>query len=173
MSSTATTDRAATESGSVATAASSGTTACIDGNEAAAKVAYALSEVIAIYPITPASAMGEQRELRVFTIDATRIARELKMPGRINTIMQPCFFALTDVMELGQAIGAIKASIETAYGRRGRLIAERNDAAVDRALVELAEVTVPDRMPPSPGPPKPLRRRGGTYECQQTARTYG
>ena len=35
------------------------TTACIDGNEAAAKVAYSLSEVIAIYPITPASAMGE------------------------------------------------------------------------------------------------------------------
>jgi len=90
-----------------------------------------------------------ERELRVFTIDATRIARELKMPGRINTIMQPCFFALTDVMELDRAIGAIKASIETAYGRRGRLIVERNDAAVDQALVELAEVTVPDRMPPS------------------------
>ena len=35
------------------------TTACIDGNEATAKVAYALSEVVAIYPITPASTMGE------------------------------------------------------------------------------------------------------------------
>ena len=35
------------------------TTACIDGNEAAARVAYALSEVVAIYPITPASPMGE------------------------------------------------------------------------------------------------------------------
>jgi pyruvate-ferredoxin/flavodoxin oxidoreductase len=84
-----------------------------------------------------------RRELRVFTIDATRIARELKMPGRINTIMQPCFFALTDVMELDRAIAAIKASIEHAYGRRGRLIVERNDAAVDRAIAELAEVPVP------------------------------
>lgn len=89
-----------------------------------------------------------ERELRVFTIDATRIARELKMPGRINTIMQPCFFALTDVMDLDRAIGAIKASIESAYGRRGRLIVERNDAAVDQALLQLAEVTVPP-MPPS------------------------
>lgn len=35
------------------------TTACIDGNEAAARVAHACSEVIAIYPITPASPMGE------------------------------------------------------------------------------------------------------------------
>jgi pyruvate-ferredoxin/flavodoxin oxidoreductase len=84
-----------------------------------------------------------ERELRVFTIDATRIARELKMPGRINTIMQPCFFALTDVMELDRAIGAIKASIDKAYGRRGRLVVERNEAAVDRALSELVEVTVP------------------------------
>jgi pyruvate-ferredoxin/flavodoxin oxidoreductase len=84
-----------------------------------------------------------ERELRVFTIDATRIARELKMPGRINTIMQPCFFALTDVMPLERAIGAIKESIEDAYGRRGRLIVERNEAAVDRAIAELAEVPVP------------------------------
>ena len=37
-------------------------TACVDGNEAAARVAYALSEVIAIYPITPASPMGEHAD---------------------------------------------------------------------------------------------------------------
>ncbi len=90
-----------------------------------------------------------ERELRVFTIDATRIARELKMPGRINTIMQPCFFALTDVMELDRAVAAIKTSIADAYGRRGRLIVERNEAAVDRAIAELAEVTPPPAMPSS------------------------
>jgi pyruvate-ferredoxin/flavodoxin oxidoreductase len=90
-----------------------------------------------------------ERNLRVFTIDATRIARELKMPGRINTIMQPCFFALTDVMDVDRAVGAIKASIGAAYGRRGRLIVERNEAAVDRAIAELARVDVPPAMPPS------------------------
>jgi pyruvate-ferredoxin/flavodoxin oxidoreductase len=92
-----------------------------------------------------------ERNLQVFTIDATRIARELKMPGRINTIMQPCFFALTDVMDLDRAVAAIKASIEAAYGRRGRLIVERNEAAVDRAIAELArvDVPVPSAMTPS------------------------
>jgi pyruvate-ferredoxin/flavodoxin oxidoreductase len=89
------------------------------------------------------------RGLRVFTIDATRIARELKMPGRINTIMQPCFFALTDVMDLDRAITAIKAAISSTYGRRGRLIVERNEAAVDRAIGELAQVAVPTEMPAS------------------------
>jgi pyruvate-ferredoxin/flavodoxin oxidoreductase len=88
-----------------------------------------------------------ERNLRVFTIDATRIARELKMPGRINTIMQPCFFALTDVMDLDRAVGAIKESISAAYGRRGRLIVERNEAAVDRAIAELARVDVPVTVP--------------------------
>jgi pyruvate-ferredoxin/flavodoxin oxidoreductase len=83
------------------------------------------------------------KRLRVFTIDAARIARELQMPGRINTVMQPCFFALADVMERDEAITAIKRSIEKTYGRRGRSIVERNHAAVDRALGELAEVIVP------------------------------
>jgi pyruvate-ferredoxin/flavodoxin oxidoreductase len=89
-----------------------------------------------------------EQDLRLFTIDATRIARELGMRGRINTVMQPCFFALTGVMELDRAVAAIKESSRAAYGRRGQLIVERNEAAVDRALVELTEVTVPEAASP-------------------------
>jgi pyruvate-ferredoxin/flavodoxin oxidoreductase len=84
-----------------------------------------------------------ERELRVFTIDAARVAREEGLAGRINTIMQPCYFELAGVMPVDEAIEQIKASVEQAYGRRGRLIVERNSAAIDRALDELAEVTVP------------------------------
>ena len=76
-----------------------------------------------------------ERKVRVFTIDAARVARELGMPGRINTVMQPCFFALANVMDTDQAIAAIKESIEKAYGRRGRLVVERNQAAVDMAIM--------------------------------------
>ncbi len=84
------------------------------------------------------------RNVRVFTIDAARVARELGMPGRINTVMQPCFFALANVMDPDQAIAAIKKSIEDAYGRRGRLVVERNQAAVDMALGEMTELAVPE-----------------------------
>jgi pyruvate-ferredoxin/flavodoxin oxidoreductase len=84
-----------------------------------------------------------ERRLRVFTIDAARIAREEGLAGRINTIMQPCYFALADVMPVGEAIDEIKASVEHAYGRRGRLIVERNSAAIDRALDGLTEIRVP------------------------------
>ncbi len=83
------------------------------------------------------------RKVRLFTIDAARVARELGMPGRINTVMQPCFFALAEVMDTDQAVAAIKRSIEYAYGRRGQLVVERNQAAVDMALGEMSEVVVP------------------------------
>ncbi len=81
--------------------------------------------------------------LRLFVIDAAAIARDVGMAGRINTVMQPCFFALADVMPLDEAISAIKTSVEETYGRRGRLIVERNHAAIDRALDEMQEVAIP------------------------------
>ncbi|MEO1055385.1 MAG: pyruvate:ferredoxin (flavodoxin) oxidoreductase [Actinomycetota bacterium] len=87
-----------------------------------------------------------ERNLSVYAIDAARIARELRMPGRINTVMQPCFFALADVMPVDDAVAAIKASIADAYGRRGRLVVERNETAVDRALEEMTPVPLPDAI---------------------------
>ncbi len=81
--------------------------------------------------------------LRVFTVDAAKIAAELKMPGRINMVMQPCYFALTDILPLDDAIAAINQSISDTYGRRGHSIVERNQQAVTRALAELQEVSVP------------------------------
>jgi pyruvate-ferredoxin/flavodoxin oxidoreductase len=87
-----------------------------------------------------------ERQLKVFTVDAARVARELGMPGRINTVMQPCFFALVGVLPRDQAIDAIKASITATYQKRGPLVVERNHAAVDRSLSALAEVVVPDTV---------------------------
>ena len=65
------------------------------------------------------------------------------MGNRINTIMQPCFFALSGVLPADEAIARIKVSVEDAYGRRGGAIVERNFAAIDAALDRLEQVTVP------------------------------
>ncbi len=88
------------------------------------------------------------RRLRVFTVDATRIAAEVGLPGRINTVMQPCFFALIGVMDPDDARDAVRQSIVDAYQRRGQHVVDRNQAAVDLALQELAEVTVPESARP-------------------------
>ena len=63
------------------------------------------------------------------------------MGGRVNTVMQTCFFAISGVLPRDEAIAAIKHSIEKTYGKRGEAVVRKNWAAVDRALEHLAEVT--------------------------------
>ena len=83
------------------------------------------------------------KRLRFFVIDATRVARDAGLPGRVNTILQACFFALAGVLPQIEAIAAIKGAIQKTYAKRGATVLERNYAAVDLALEELHEVAVP------------------------------
>jgi pyruvate-ferredoxin/flavodoxin oxidoreductase len=78
--------------------------------------------------------------LRLHVVDAKRVAHEAHLPGRVNTVLQTCFFALSDVLPLEEAIAAIKHAIEKTYGRKGREMVERNFAAVDGALAALHEI---------------------------------
>lgn len=84
-----------------------------------------------------------QKKAKFYVIDATRVARESGMGGRINTVMQVCFFALAGVLPREQAIAAIKESIKKTYGRKGEDVVQKNIAAVDNALANLHEVQVP------------------------------
>jgi len=83
------------------------------------------------------------KRLRFFVVDATRVARDAGLPGRVNTVLQACFFKLSGVLPQDQAIEAIKAAIQRTYAKRGPAVLERNFAAVDLAVAELHEVTVP------------------------------
>ncbi len=83
------------------------------------------------------------RRLRVFAIDAYRVARENGMGGRINTIMQTCFFAISGVLPREEALAKIKASIEKTYARKGAEVVAKNFAAVDNTLAALWQLEVP------------------------------
>ncbi|MCY2959169.1 MAG: pyruvate:ferredoxin (flavodoxin) oxidoreductase [Planctomycetota bacterium] len=84
-----------------------------------------------------------EKKLRLFVVDADRIAREAGLGGRINTVMQTCFFALSGVLPRDEAIERIKHAIEKSYGGRGRRLLEMNFAAVDASLGGMHEVKVP------------------------------
>ncbi|HEX9258534.1 MAG TPA: 2-oxoacid:acceptor oxidoreductase family protein, partial [Acidimicrobiales bacterium] len=84
--------------------------------------------------------------LRLHTIDATRVARDAGIPGRINTVMQTCFFALSNVLPIDEAIDRLKETITKTYGKRGEVVIERNVAAVDHALAHLHAVRVPETV---------------------------
>ncbi len=85
------------------------------------------------------------RDLEFWVIDASMVAREAGMGGRINTVMQPCFFSLSGVLPQERALAAIRESIQHGYGKRGRVVVRRNLAAVDAALHALHRVTPPSQ----------------------------
>lgn len=84
-----------------------------------------------------------EKKLRLFVIDAHSVARQAGMAGRVNVIMQTCFFALSGVLPRDEAIACIKHAIEKSYGKKGGEIVTRNFAAVDAALAHLYEVPLP------------------------------
>jgi pyruvate-ferredoxin/flavodoxin oxidoreductase len=92
------------------------------------------------------------KRIRFYVIDADRVANDVGMAGRINTIMQTCFFAISGVLPREEAIRKIKDAIEATYGRKGRELVEKNFAAVDRTLEHLYEVRVPGQATSTRGP---------------------
>ncbi len=82
------------------------------------------------------------KKIKVYTIDAQKVAEDSGMGRRINTVMQVCFFAISGVFPREQAISAIKNSIIKTYGRKGEEIVNMNLKAVDNTLEHLHEVPV-------------------------------
>jgi pyruvate-ferredoxin/flavodoxin oxidoreductase len=91
---------------------------------------------------TPLQASLVAKKAKFFVIDATKVARDSGMGGRINTIMQVCFFALSGVLPREKAIESIKYSIKKTYGKKGEEVVAKNLKAVDNTLEHLHEVPV-------------------------------
>jgi len=87
-----------------------------------------------------------ERGARFFVIDANKVARSAGMSGRINTVMQTCFFAIAGVLPPAEAIASIKDSIRKSYRKKGDEIVAMNLRAVDETLAHLYEVEVPAKV---------------------------
>jgi pyruvate-ferredoxin/flavodoxin oxidoreductase len=87
-----------------------------------------------------------EKQLKLYVIDAYKVAKMTGMGGRINTIMQTCFFAISGVLPREEAIEAIKHSIKKTYGKKGEDIVKQNFMAVDQTLANLFEVKVPAKV---------------------------
>jgi len=87
-----------------------------------------------------------EKKLRFFVIDGYEVAKQAGMGGRINTVMQTCFFAISGVLPRADAIESIKMAIKKTYGKRGESVVKKNWAAVDMAVDHMHEVTVPGEV---------------------------
>ena len=106
---------------------------------------YSKDEIWSKLP-TPVQESLIAKKAKFYVIDATKVARDSGMGGRINTIMQVCFFALSGVLPRDKAIESIKYSIKKTYGKKGEEVVAMNLKAVDNTLEHLHEVPVTQRV---------------------------
>jgi pyruvate-ferredoxin/flavodoxin oxidoreductase len=84
-----------------------------------------------------------EKNLKLFTVDAVKIASGVGLGNRINMIMQTAFFKLSGVLPFEEAIALLKKEIQKVYGNKGEKIVNMNIAAVDQTLANLIEVEYP------------------------------
>ncbi len=83
------------------------------------------------------------KKINFFVVDATRVAREAGLGSRINTILQTCFFAMSDIIGKEEAVTKIKSALAKTYASKGESVINKNYAAIDKALENLKKVDYP------------------------------
>jgi pyruvate-ferredoxin/flavodoxin oxidoreductase len=84
-----------------------------------------------------------EKKLKFYVINGYEVAEKTGMGGRMNTIMQTAFFAISGILPREAAIAEIKHSIEKTYGKRGEAVVKKNFEAVDATIANLHEVKLP------------------------------
>ena len=83
------------------------------------------------------------KKINFYSINAVDVARKTGMGQRINTIMQTCFFAISNILPKDEAIAQIKNAIKKTYSKKGDAIVQKNFEAVDASLAHLVKINVP------------------------------
>jgi len=84
------------------------------------------------------------KKLKFYVINASKVAKETGMGSRINSILQTCFFAISNVMPKAEAIQYIKNAIKKTYGRKGEDVVQKNFRAVDMTIENLFRIDYPN-----------------------------
>jgi pyruvate-ferredoxin/flavodoxin oxidoreductase len=87
------------------------------------------------------------KKIKVYNVNALKIANEVGLGKRINTVMQTAFFLVSGILPREKAIDMIKKHIEKTYGKKGEEVVAMNIKAVDKAVEAVEEVHVPNKLP--------------------------
>ena len=98
-------------------------------------------ELVANIPNKVKAVLAKQN-VKVYYINATKIAQEIGLGNRTNTILQSAFFKITGIIPYEEAVGYMKKAILKSYGKKGENIVNMNYAAVDRGG-EYTKVEIP------------------------------
>ncbi len=93
-----------------------------------------------------------KKNIKVYTINATEIAKEIGLGNRTNTVLQAAFFKITNIIPVEEVVDLMKKAITKTYGKKGEKIVSMNHAAVDRGL-DVVEIDVPASWGENKGTP--------------------
>ena len=85
------------------------------------------------------------RELKFYVVNALKLDHELKLGGRINTVMQTAFFKISGILPEDEAIESLKKAAQKTYGRKGEAVVKMNWDAIDAAAKAVKQVNYPDQ----------------------------
>ena len=86
-----------------------------------------------------------RNHIRFYIIDGVGLCRKIGLKGRINTILQSAFFALTDIIPREDALQYMKDAARASYQKKGDQVVQMNYAAIDAGAQNIVKVEVPDR----------------------------
>jgi pyruvate-ferredoxin/flavodoxin oxidoreductase len=104
-----------------------------------------------------------EKKIKVYTIDALKIAHGVGLGARISAVMQAAFFKISGVLPEDEAIKLIKSAIKKTFLSKGENIVKMNWAAVDKAVAAIKEVPIPDKITKSAAPPKLIPDDAGDF----------
>ena len=87
-----------------------------------------------------------EKKIKVYNIDALKIAQKVGLGARINTVMQAAFFKISGVLPEDEALKLIKGAIKKTFMKKGENVVKMNWEAVDQAAAALEEVPIPDTI---------------------------
>ncbi len=107
----------------------------------------------------PAKAKREiaTKGIRLYTIDAIKIARELGLGGHFNMVLQSAFFNIMPVIPVEDSVSFMKAAAEKTYFAKGEDVVRKNLAAIDAGATAYVEVEIPEDWKDAQDAPKAPR----------------
>lgn len=85
-----------------------------------------------------------ENKISFYTINATKIGKEIGLGGKINTILQAAFFKISNIIPAEKALEYMKDAATKSYGKKGEKIVAMNYEAIERGMADLQKVAVPD-----------------------------
>ncbi|PIE59024.1 MAG: pyruvate:ferredoxin (flavodoxin) oxidoreductase [Desulfobulbus propionicus] len=94
-----------------------------------------------------------EKKVQFYIIDAVKLGQAIGLGARINMIMQTAFFMISGILTQEAAVEAIKTAIKKTYGKKGEKVVNMNYAAVDGAIENIVEVSLPSEITGHAMPP--------------------